>query len=117
MIRRFPLRRSRLFLIPASASVEVTDETLTVSLGWVRITVARAEIEWARREERPWWFGSDFVPSVRGGVVIATPGAVVHARLRRGKLTLLAMIPSRLRDLYLGVEDVDGLIAVIASTA
>jgi hypothetical protein len=119
---RFPLKlspvwRPVLFLYGAtrrSAYVDVGPDALVARMGWNKIELPRDEIEWARRSGWPWWRGVGFRGSVGGSVgVIGAYSPVVRIHLRRPRLTLLSILPTRMRDLYVSVEDPEGLIAAL----
>ncbi len=122
MTRRFPIKLGAVWrpvlifhgATRGSSYVEVSESTVTARLGWNRIDLPRAEIAWARRESWPWWRGVGWAPTMRGGLgVIGAKDQVVRIHLRRPRLTLLSILPVRLRDVYVSVDDPEGLIAAL----
>lgn len=123
MTRRFPIKIARwarpiLLLYGATADksyVEVSEETVLARMGWYKVEVPRSEIEWVRRERWPWWRGIGIRGSLRGSVsALGAFGPVVRIHLRHPRLTVLSILPTQMRDLYVGPEDADGLIAALA---
>ncbi len=100
----------------ANSYVEVSESSITARLGWNKIEIPRQEIEWARSDAWPWWRGVGWMPTLRGGLgVIGAKGPIVRIHLRRPRLTLLSILPIQLRDVYVSVDDPEGLIAALAS--
>lgn len=123
MTHRFPIKiaawcRPILIFYGAigrSSYVEVSTEKLLVRMGWYKLEVPRSEIEWVRRDRWSWWRGVGFRGSLRGNVcALGALDPIVRVHLRRPRLTVLSVLPTQLRDLYISPEDPDGLIAALA---
>lgn len=124
MTRRFPLKLGTVWrpvlifygATRANSYVDVSQATLLARLGWNKIEIPRENIEWAHRDEWPWWRGVGWHLTSGGGLgVVGAHAPIVRIHLRRPQRTLLSILPARVRDLYVSVEDPEALIAALGS--
>ncbi len=124
MTRRFavklsPYWRPVLVLYGATRGncyVDLGPALFVAHFGWNKLELPREEIAWARRDGWSWWRGVGFRSNLRGSVgVIGAMSPVVRIHLRRPRLTVLSILPIQLRDVYVSVEDPEGLIAALGS--
>jgi hypothetical protein len=120
---RFPIKRAGwvrplLLLFGGTAEhsyTEITSDGLRARFGWYEVTIPIVDIDAVEPADWPWWGGIGWRTNMRS--VIGLVGAlkpVVRVTLSKPVRTRLLLIPIRLRELYLSLEDAEGFIAALA---
>ena len=115
---RHPIKRSRFWALPllvigatdSSSYVDIGPDDVVAQFGWKRISIPRAEVEYAQRSSWPWWGGIGWRSDLRhsiGLIGAMSPIVRIHVKPRR---TSLLGLPMTLTDLYLSVDDPDAVI-------
>ena len=110
----FAVGRLSCFAGRSTSYVDLDDETLTARMGRVRIKIQRENIGAVTSEEWRYFFFSGWrVSWALDYAVFGAPGRVVHIETLEPRYSFGLFFPVLIRELYLGVEDVDGLIKAI----
>jgi hypothetical protein len=98
----------------STSYVDLDDEMLTARMGRVTIKIRREDIGAVTSEEWRYLFFSGWrVFWSVDFAVFGAPGRVVHVETLRPRYSFGFFFPVLIREVYLGVEDVNGLIKAI----
>jgi hypothetical protein len=120
---RFAIKRSAwvrpLLLLfgatPERSFVEIRGACLRARFGWYQVTIPIEDIETVEPSDWPWYGGIGWRTNMRSVIgLVGSLAPVVRISLSRPVRTRLLLIPIRLRELYLSLEDADGFIAALA---
>jgi hypothetical protein len=122
--RRFPIAispwlRPFLYLFGATrerAWLDVDRDSVEVQFSWYRISIPRSSIVVAEPGRWPFWGGIGWRTNLRDVIgLIGGLGPAVRIEIDPPIPTRLVGIPVRLRELYVTVENPDGLPALLAA--
>jgi len=117
-IRRDVAYRPLLLLFGATrprSYLELREDAIHARFSWYRVTIPLDHIQRAKRARWAWYAGIGWrsnMTSILG--LIGSYQGVVHLKIAPPVRTRVLLIPIRLRDFYISLEDPDGFLAVLA---
>ncbi len=94
--------------------VEVRSNSIYARFGWHRIEIPLASIRSAVPSSWPWYAGIGWRSNLRSTLgLIGTYEGIVKLAIDPPQPTRLLLIPFRVRDLYLSLEDPSGFLAAL----